>query len=66
MSTNVAKGALSLASVWPIRLKLWAEGAKLWAEAILEVHGNITLQWVYRQDKQQNACLQETGEVFEP
>ena len=49
---------LTLAFVWQIRCrfraeaakfraeaaKLWAEGAKLWAEAILEVHGNITLQ----------------------
>ena len=25
--------------------KLWAEGAKLWAEAVLEVYGNIKMEW---------------------
>ena len=39
--------------------KLMAEGNKLWAEAILEVHGNIKLEW-----KPNGDCVLETGEVF--
>ena len=46
--------------------KLWAEGAKLWAEAILEVYGNIKLEWKYVPGKDNYACKLETGEVFEP
>ena len=73
-------GSISLAFVWGIRLrlwaegdklraegaKLWAEGAKLWAEGILEAHGNIRVEWVYREGKDSYACKLETGEVFEP
>ena len=39
--------------------KLYAEGDKLWAEAIIEVHGNIKLEW-----KPNGDCVLETGEVF--
>ena len=39
--------------------KLRAEGDKLWAEAILEVHGNIKIEWTGK------GCKLETGEVFE-
>ena len=46
--------------------KLRAEGDKLWAEAILEVHGNIKLEWLYREKEDGYACKLETGEVFEP
>ena len=38
--------------------KLWAEGDKLWAEAILEVYGNIKIEWI------NDDCYLETGEVF--
>ena len=40
-------------------LKLYAEGDRLWAEAILEVHGNIKMEWMPNGD-----CELETGEVF--
>ena len=39
--------------------KLWANGNTLWTEAILEVHGNIKLEWMPNGD-----CKLETGEVF--
>jgi hypothetical protein len=39
--------------------KLYAEGDKLWAEAILEVYGNIKLEW-----KSGTHCILETGEEF--
>jgi hypothetical protein len=39
--------------------KLWAEGNKIWEEAIIEVHGNIKLEW-----KNGTHCILETGEEF--
>jgi hypothetical protein len=48
--------------LWAEGAKLWAEGDKLWAEAILEVHGNVTLEWEWRGDVLD--CRLETGEVF--
>ena len=39
--------------------KLNAEGDKLWADAILEVHGNIKMEWMPNGD-----CKLETGEIF--
>ena len=41
--------------------KLWAEGDKLWAEGILEVHGNIKIEWI-----SDTECQLETGELFKP
>ena len=38
--------------------KLWAEGDKLWAEAILEVYGNIKIEWT------SNGCKLENGEEY--
>jgi len=46
--------------------KLRAEGDKLWAEAILEIKGNITLEWTWVSEKSDYKCTLETGEVFEP
>jgi hypothetical protein len=47
--------------------KLWAEGNKLWAEAIIDVHGNIRMEWKnWNEDKQAYECHLETGEVFKP
>ena len=51
--------ALSLMSAWKHRLKLCAEGDKLWAEAVIEVHGNITMEW-----KSPTHCVLGTGEEF--
>ncbi len=72
MGKKTAK-ALGLGFIWRLRLKLWAEGDKLraegnklWAEAILEAHGNIKLEWLYRERADGYACKLETGEVFEP
>ena len=48
--------------LWAEGDKLWAEGDKLWAEAILEVHGNIKLEWKYRDGAMD--CHLDTGEVF--
>ena len=59
-------GTISLAFIWGLLLKLRAEGSKLWADAILEVHGNITLEWLHREKQDDYACKLETGEVFEP
>jgi hypothetical protein len=53
------------AKLWAEGAKLWAEGDKLWAEAILEVHGNITIEWIYRTNNQY-ACKLATGKIFEP
>ena len=47
--------------------KLWAEGDKLWAEAVLEVYGNIKLEWKnWSAEKQDYECHLETGEIFKP
>ena len=62
--------------LWAEGAKLWAEGAKLsaegaklraegdklWAEAIIEVHGNIQLEWKWRGEVLD--CTLETGETF--
>ena len=60
---------VKLQNAWTARLKLRAEGSKLWAEgdrllaeAILEAHGNITLEWKERGDVLD--CYLETGETF--
>ena len=60
---------MTLEEAWNTRLKLWAEGTKLraegtklWAEKILEVHGNIGVEWKWRGDVLD--CRLETGEVF--
>ena len=47
--------------------KLRAEGDKLWAEAILQVYGNIKLEWKnYDNEKNNYECHLETGEIFKP
>jgi cell division protein FtsB len=46
--------------------KLRAEGDKLWAEAIIEVYGNIKLEWMWHSDKDDYACELENGDVYEP
>ena len=47
--------------------KLWAEGDELWAEAVLEVYGNIKLEWKnWSAEKQDYECHLETGEIFKP
>ena len=73
------KKQISLQFIWNLRLKLraegnklkaegnklWAEGDKLWAEGILEVYGNIKLEWKnYDVGKQDYECHLETGEIF--
>jgi hypothetical protein len=52
-------GVVGLGSVWGIRLKLRAEGDKLWADAIIKACGNIRVQW-----KSEMHCILETGEEF--
>ena len=54
--------------LWAEGFKLWAEGSnlraegdKLWAEGILEVHGNIKIEWI-----SDTECQLETGELFKP
>ena len=42
--------------------KLRAEGDKLWAEAILEVHGNIFLEWKWRGNIVD--CYLENGDIY--
>jgi len=56
-----------LGSVWESRLKLRAEGNKLWAEAILQVYGNIKMEWKNYNKKQNDyECHLENGKVFKP
>ena len=45
--------------LWAEGGKLRAEGYKLWAEAVIEVHGNITMEW-----KSPTHCVLGTGEEF--
>ena len=52
--------------VWAEGDKLWVEANKLWVETILEFCGNITLKWEWRNEKNANACILGTGDVFEP
>ena len=53
--------------LWAEGYKLRAEGDRLWAEAILEVCGNIKLEWKnWDSEKQDSECHLETGEVFKP
>ena len=47
---------------WEMRLKLHAEGDRLWAEAIIETHGNITPQWIEKKGRMD--CELKTGEYF--
>jgi hypothetical protein len=55
------------AKLWAEGDKLWAEGDKLWAEGIIEVYGNIRIEWKnYDSEKQDYECHLETGEVFKP
>ena len=51
---------------WAERAKLRAEGAKLWAEAILEIKGNIKIEWTWISEKNDYKCKLETGEEFNP
>ena len=61
------KKELSLNFIWKIRLSLRAEGDRLWAEAILEMYGNIRIEWRnYNSTKMDHECHLETGEVFKP
>lgn len=47
--------------------KLLAEGNKIWAESILEVFGNIKLEWKnFHNDKKSYECHLENGEVYIP
>ena len=54
------------AKLWAEGAKLRAEGDKLWACAILEIKGNIKIEWGWVLEKSAYRCKLETGEVFEP
>jgi len=55
------------AKLWEEGDKLWIAGDKLWTEAILEVHGNIKMDWKnYSEEKKSYECHLETGEIFKP
>ena len=79
--------ALTLATHWQARIKLraegdrlwaegsklrtegnrlWAEGDRLWAEAILDIFGNITLEWEWVKEKEDSRCILGNGEVYDP
>ena len=45
--------------LWAEGNKLWAEGNKIWAEAILEVYGNIKIEW-----REEHECHLENGEIY--
>ena len=42
--------------------KLLAEGEKLWADAILEIYGNITLEWKFKDGDYD--CILGNGEHY--
>jgi hypothetical protein len=50
------------AKLWAEGDKLRAEGDKLWAEAILEVYGNIALEWSW--DTYYGECTLENGDRY--
>lgn len=53
--------------LWAESDKLWAEADILWADAVLEVYGNIRMEWKnLSKEKQSYECHLETGEVFKP
>jgi cell division protein FtsB len=52
--------------LWAEGDKLRAEGDKLWAESIIELHGNIILEWKYIEDKNDYECHLENGEIYKP
>ena len=59
----VAEGS----NLWAEGSNLRAEGSKLWAEAIIEVHGNIKMEWKNWDSKKESyECHLETGEIFVP
>ena len=64
--SKIIKKELTLTFVWGIRGKLRAEGNKLWAEAIIEVYGNIKIEWKNWTLGKGSECHLETGEVFKP
>ena len=37
--------------LWAEGDKLRAEGSKLWAEAVIEVYGNVEIEWIANGDK---------------
>jgi hypothetical protein len=54
---------------WADADRLWAKGERLradadrlWAEAIIEVYGNIRIEWKFRDGVVD--CHLETGEIF--
>ena len=57
-----AKLRAEVAKLWAEGDKLQAEGDKLWAEAILEVYGNIALEWSW--DTYHGECTLENGDRY--
>ena len=55
---------MKLQIAWNARLKLRADGDKLWAEAIIAEYGNIPMEWIWR--GKSYACKLESGDVYEP
>ncbi len=53
--------------LWAEGNKLWAEGDKLWAEAIIEIYGNIKIEWKNWHEKEKSyECHLENGIVYNP
>ena len=47
--------------------KMRAEGDEMWAEAIIEVYGNIKMEWKNWDEKKEDyECHLKTGEIFRP
>ncbi|OQA38461.1 MAG: hypothetical protein BWY51_00927 [Parcubacteria group bacterium ADurb.Bin316] len=52
---------------WAESDKLYAEADILWTSAVLEVYGNIEMEWKNLSRKKQDyECHLENGEVFKP
>ena len=57
---------ITLKTAWKKRAKLWAEGDKLWAEAVISIKGNVKMEWIYRSEKNDYACILAGNDTFEP
>ena len=53
-------------ALWAKSYTLRAKSDTLWAKAIIEIKGNIKIEWKWIPAKNDYSCTLETGEVFEP
>jgi len=52
--------------LWAESNKLRAKADKLWVKEIIKCYSDITIKWIWRPNKQSNACKLENGDIYEP